>query len=61
MLGSKLAVRAFATLTFLSTGFVLYPQSDANARPHVFCAQLRGATAAGKPDWFIRWKRVARA
>ena len=38
MLGSKLAVRAFATLTFLSMGFVLYPQSDANARPHVFCA-----------------------
>jgi hypothetical protein len=45
---SKLAVRLFATMMLLSTGFVLYPQDSANAAK--FCAQLRGTTAAGHPD-----------
>jgi hypothetical protein len=48
MSSSKLAVRLFATITLLSTGFVLYPQDAANAA--VYCAQLRGATAGGHPN-----------
>ena len=35
-------------MTFLVMGLVLYPQGPANAAK--FCAQLRGATAAGQPD-----------
>jgi hypothetical protein len=43
---SKLAL--IAVMTLLSTGAVLYPQNPANAAK--FCAQLRGATAAGQPN-----------
>ena len=46
MLRSKLALVAATML--LSIGFVLSPQDSANAAK--FCAQLRGATAAGQPD-----------
>src|SRR5262245_61795119 len=45
MSGSKLPVWLIATAVLLSTGFVLYPQGSANAAK--FCAQLRGAKAAG--------------
>jgi hypothetical protein len=61
MSSSKLAVPLFATLTVLSTVFVLYPQSSANARPHVFCAQIRGATAAGHPDCSFSTLEACRA
>lgn len=44
---SKLALIAVA---LLSTGFVLSSQDSANAAEGKFCAQLRGATAAGQPD-----------
>jgi hypothetical protein len=37
-----------AMLTLLSMLFVLCPQDPANAAK--FCAQLRGAKAAGQPD-----------
>jgi len=43
---SKLAL--IAMMMLLSMGFVLCPQDSANAA--MFCAQLRGATAAGQPD-----------
>jgi hypothetical protein len=46
MLRSKPAL--IATITLLSTLFVLCPESPANAAK--FCAQLRGAKAAGQPD-----------
>jgi hypothetical protein len=40
---------AFGVMTLLlSIGFALCPQDSANAAK--FCAQLRGATAAGEPD-----------
>jgi hypothetical protein len=42
---SKLAL---ITMILLSMGFLLYPQDSANAAK--FCAQLRGAKAAGQPD-----------
>jgi hypothetical protein len=44
----KLLIPLIATLILLSIGFVLYPQSSANAAK--FCAEPRGATATGKPD-----------
>ena len=43
---SKLALVTMMML--LSMGFVLCPQDSADAAK--FCAQLRGATAAGHPD-----------
>ena len=43
---SKLAL--ISAMVVLSMGFVLYPQDPANAA--TFCAQLRGAKAAGQPD-----------
>jgi len=48
MSSSKLPLWLIATMMVLSMGFVLYPQSSANAAK--FCAQLRGATAEGHPD-----------
>jgi|GEM_PF-2674122 len=42
---SKLALVA---MMLLSMGFVLSPQAPANAAK--FCAQLRGAKAAGQPN-----------
>ena len=44
----KVTVRLMAMMMLLSIGFVLYPQGAANAAK--FCAELRGATATGKPD-----------
>jgi hypothetical protein len=44
----KITVRLIATMMLLSMGFVLYPQGSANAAK--YCAELRGATATGKPD-----------
>ena len=43
---SKVAL--IAMMMLLSMGLVLCPQDSANAA--MFCAQLRGATAAGHPD-----------
>lgn len=43
---SKLAV--VVTMTLFSIGFLLYPNSSANAAR--YCAQLRGATATGHAD-----------
>jgi len=48
MSGSKLPVWLIATVMLLSAGFLLYPQSSANAAR--FCAQVRGSTATGNPD-----------
>src|SRR5436190_17239684 len=48
MSSSKLLVWLIATVMLLSMVFVLYPQGPANAA--TYCAQLRGATAAGHPD-----------
>src|SRR5215813_3608217 len=48
MSSSKLPVWLIATMMLLSMGFVLYPQGSANAA--TYCAQLRGAKAAGHPD-----------
>jgi hypothetical protein len=48
MSSSKMMTRLIATMLFLSMGLVLYPQGSANAAK--FCAELRGATATGKPD-----------
>ena len=48
MSSSKLAVWLIATTMLLSMGFVIFPQGSANAAK--YCAQLRGATAAGHPD-----------
>src|SRR5215471_10425827 len=48
MSSSKLPVWLIATMMLLSMVFVLYPQGSANAA--TYCAQLRGATAAGHPD-----------
>src|SRR6516225_183758 len=45
---SKSLVWLITTMMLLSMGFVLYPQGSANAA--TYCAQLRGATAAGHPD-----------
>jgi hypothetical protein len=45
MLRPKLAL---IVMMLLSIGFVLYPQSSASAAK--YCAQLRGATAEGRPD-----------
>src|SRR6516165_7635110 len=45
---SKWPVWLIAMMMLLSMGFVLYPQGSANAAK--YCAQLRGATAAGHPD-----------
>jgi len=58
MLSLKVMIRLIATMILLSMGFVLYPQS-ANAAK--YCAELRGATATGHPDWphSRRIKRVA--
>ena len=39
---------ALIAMMLLSVGFVLPPQEPANAAK--FCAQLRGAKAAGQPD-----------
>jgi hypothetical protein len=44
----KVMFRLFATVMFLSIGFVLYPQGPAHAAK--FCAELVGATASGHPD-----------
>lgn len=46
MLRSKLAL--IATMALLSIGFALAPTTPAHAAK--FCAQLRGAKAAGQPD-----------
>jgi hypothetical protein len=46
MLRSKSAL--IAMMMLLSAGFVLCAQDSANAAK--FCAQLRGAKAAGQPD-----------
>lgn len=54
---SKLAL--VAVMTLLSTGFVLCPQGSANAA--TFCAQLRGATAAGKPNCSFSTLEACRA
>ena len=48
MLNLRVMIRLIATMMVLSMGFVLYPQGSANAAE--FCAQLRGAKAAGHPD-----------
>jgi hypothetical protein len=48
MSSSKLPGWLIATMMLLSMVFVLYPQGSANAA--TYCAQLRGATAAGHPD-----------
>ena len=48
MSSSKTTTRLIATMLFLSMGLVLYSQGSANAAK--FCAELRGATATGKPD-----------
>src|SRR5215510_5470692 len=48
MSSSKLPVWLIATMMLLSVVFVLFPQGSANAA--TYCAQLRGATAAGHPD-----------
>lgn len=53
---SKLALIA---IVLLSTGFVLYPKDSANAA--MFCAQLRGATAAGQPDCSFATLEACRA
>jgi len=39
---------ALIAMMLFSVGFVLAPQEPANAAK--FCAQLRGAKAAGQPD-----------
>ena len=58
---SKLAL--IAMMMLLSMGFVLCPQDSANAA--MFCAQLRGATAAGQPDCSfatlgaLNWSRLS--
>jgi hypothetical protein len=54
---SRLAL--VATMMLLSMGFVLYPQGSANAAK--FCAQLRGATAAGHPDCSFSTLEACRA
>lgn len=54
---SKLAL--IAVMTLLSTVFVLCPQDSANAAK--FCAQLRGATAAGKPNCSFSTLEACRA
>ena len=46
MLRSKLTL--IATMALLSTVFLLAPSAPADAAK--FCAQLRGAKAAGQPD-----------
>ena len=56
MLRSKLALIA---MMLLSMGFVLGPQGSANAA--TFCAQLRGATAAGRPDCSFSTLEACRA
>jgi hypothetical protein len=57
MSSSRLAL--IATMTFLSMGFVLYPQGPANAAK--FCAQLRGATAQGHPNCSFSTLEACRA
>ena len=54
---SKLAL--IAMMMLLSMGFVLCPQDSANAAK--FCAQLRGATAAGEPDCSFSTLEACRA
>ncbi len=39
---------ALGAMMLLTMGFILYPRDSADAA--VFCAQLRGAKAAGQPD-----------
>ena len=53
---SRLALMA---MMMLSIGFVLYPQDSAHAAK--FCAQLRGATAAGRPDCSFSTLEACRA
>jgi hypothetical protein len=48
MSSSRVVGKLIAAVMLLSTGFVLYPQSPANAAK--FCAELVGATATGHPD-----------
>jgi hypothetical protein len=48
MLRSKVTVWLIAATMLLSTGFVLYSESAAQAAK--FCAELRGATASGHAD-----------
>jgi hypothetical protein len=45
---SRSTLALIAMMTLLSMGFVLCAQDPANAA--TFCAQLRGAKAAGQPD-----------
>jgi hypothetical protein len=57
MLRSKLTLAA--AMILLSIGFALFPQGSANAAK--FCAQLRGATAAGEPDCSFSTLEACRA
>lgn len=59
MLNSKLAVRLFATITFLTIVIVLYPNDSAAAAR--YCVQLRGATAGGQPDCSFSTLNACRA
>ena len=55
----KVMVRLIATMMLLSIGFVLYPQSSANAAK--YCAELRGQRLQDTLiAHFRRIKRVAR-
>jgi len=58
MSSSKATVWLVAITMLLSMGFVLYPQGSANAAK--YCAQLRGATATGKPDCSYTSHRACR-
>jgi hypothetical protein len=55
----KVMVRLIATMMLLSIGFVLDPQSSANAAK--YCAELRGATATGHPDCSFSTHKACRA
>jgi hypothetical protein len=55
----KVIVRLIATMMLFSIGFVLYPQSSANAAK--YCAELRGATATGHPDCSFSTHKACRA
>jgi hypothetical protein len=50
---------AFLVMMLLAMGFALCPQDSANAAK--FCAQLRGATAAGQPDCSFSTLEACRA
>jgi hypothetical protein len=54
----KVMIRLAATMMLLSIGFVLYPQGSANAAK--YCAELRGATATGHPNFSYASRRACR-